>query len=52
METKNLSKPPDNSNNPELNEIQQDFVLNALNQEASLNKQYEKTLYFNINSRL
>ena len=38
METTNLSKPPDNSNNPDINEIQQDFVINALNREASLNK--------------
>ena len=40
--TTNRAKPPDNSNNPDINEIQQDFILNALNRETSLNKKYEK----------
>ena len=38
METINLAKLPENPNNPEIQYIQQDFILSALNQDPSLNK--------------
>lgn len=48
METIDLAKLPENPNNPEIQYIQQDFLLNALNQDPSLNKKSYFFLYFDI----